>query len=1528
MVIKIIVFIIIVFLGVYLIIINWIKGLGNPNLKNKIESQFAKEIFENYFLNKVELLLPILFVGIYKSYFTLNIELFSYLCILILSSLTIITHPKVLVQLFNMNQIWLQFTSWFGLCFSSLEPIVIAAKQDKHIRKGIVSTEVGVFNKSARSSNSSSIVGRWGLNMCRVRPAFGWATPFFVPFHTKKLGRTIHTRGAETIPRGVETIPSLPLAISKGDDLVITILNSKGKGFLGYERLVDLCDFKNLLIYISNESAGFAYPIRGINSVERIPVRININNKDSYKELLINRLKKYFSMIDKGIILNCLPIITYYDKNNSIIGSRTFTSAQKFSNSEIPLFIVEEWFNIIRTKTDYYTTSWLDLEEVNTVKLSILDKVWLSEKDLNDKHNFDNLVKSVKLYNKEESRVSVLNQYIPNLMDDLMGYENIIMNDYGNIFIPKGLSKEVGIQMHFYINEKFNDRVFEVNKQDSKTNIVKIRYSENIQKINGVITGDIINNESKARIEWKDKILDNNKFIRYWGKNLKIYYECIKDRQKEGYRKVWKISNIEKEVEFPNLKVLDREIDFNDNIGAMDFETLSMDSEGLQQCYAGGWTNGKIIKKFMAFEINELIVLKVINSIFEYIFRKDGESKSAEKKRNGMTFFVHNLGRFDAVFIIKDLIQSHPDINDYEVKGKWKTEDNRLIQLRITHKKSRLHIKLVDSMSFFGHKSLNSILKSFNIPDVLNLQKLGSIQKGIFPHSWINKDRLSYIGPKPDTKYYKGTNGEINQELYNSIPENNWNVRSELDKYLTSDIIGLYKAVRIYAERVFNRYRLNITDFTTLPSLAKGVFTSNYYDEEFDIKVIKGQIEKNIRSSYFGGLVQVLVNDIVNEGYGYDVNSQYPNAMLMDMPVGNPIITLEKDINKLFGFTYGKVIPPKKEDLRVLLLRHRNEKGESILSREPFEGWFFTELIKEAIKYGYKFEVITSYQFKRGKNVFSDYVNIHYNDKKNAEDNISKEMAKLFLNSLYGKFGMKDIESNINILSKEKSTYITKNYNYDYIIPINDYYSIVKYRSKIPEKIRKWYKEMESNLNVDIGSNKIRGVDSSIPIASAISSYALLLMFKYMNIPGNLLLYMDTDGIVLSKPLNPKCVGTDLGLMKLEYSIKRAVYASKKFYAVECTDGRLIKKAVGMNSNQLTFQDYIDYFNGKSLKTNLVQFNIDWSSLQIRVKTKEKCKLNNALSGEKEDNKLPLPSNVYSWSKISTPNKGKGENRSFFTSSLLCYANRRGLNYSILKPSLLFCRQEYRSFMSGKPLYKGLPRTRPISEDNTRYFFKNIIHSHPEGKINDYLYTIIDNTMNLENRNTTLYKLYNFPLYSTGFVQIKNKNAEELLMTNVKKEKENTINNLTKILEDIYDNNEFVVFKCYFMSSEYDKNKNIISVDNTFSHFNKYNMDMLNSLNTRVYKNTGFIFGFFIFVFLPFYDIDNLRNISRDIYNSLIDSIYKINLEYNLDLGNTVTLFNKPINPSIPLTLFIEANYDEPFMLEAYKDFFKKNIGI
>jgi hypothetical protein len=86
---------------------------------------------------------------------------------------------------------------------------------------------------------------------------------------------------------------------------------------------------------------------------------------------------------------------------------------------------------------------------------------------------------------------------------------------------------------------------------------------------------------------------------------------------------------------------------------------------------------------------------------------------------------------------------------------------------------------------------------------------------------------------------------------------------------------------------------------------------SSYFPENLksEIKMIKGDLEMEIRSSYFGGNVDVFINEISN-GYYYDMNSQYPKAMLNDMPVGEPILSLENNLDKIFGFVFGEIQAP------------------------------------------------------------------------------------------------------------------------------------------------------------------------------------------------------------------------------------------------------------------------------------------------------------------------------------------------------------------------------------------------------------------------------------------------------------------------------------------------------------------------------------------------------------------------------------------------------------------------------------------
>lgn len=68
--------------------------------------------------------------------------------------------------------------------------------------------------------------------------------------------------------------------------------------------------------------------------------------------------------------------------------------------------------------------------------------------------------------------------------------------------------------------------------------------------------------------------------------------------------------------------------------------------------------------------------------------------------------------------------------------------------------------------------------------------------------------------------------------------------------------------------------------------------------------MIKGGLETKIRSSYFGGNVEVYINQI-GGGYYYDMNSQYPKAMLNDMPIGNPVLSLETNLDNIFGFCFS-----------------------------------------------------------------------------------------------------------------------------------------------------------------------------------------------------------------------------------------------------------------------------------------------------------------------------------------------------------------------------------------------------------------------------------------------------------------------------------------------------------------------------------------------------------------------------------------------------------------------------------------------
>lgn len=124
------------------------------------------------------------------------------------------------------------------------------------------------------------------------------------------------------------------------------------------------------------------------------------------------------------------------------------------------------------------------------------------------------------------------------------------------------------------------------------------------------------------------------------------------------------------------------------------------------------------------------------------------------------------------------------------------------------------------------------------------------------------------------------------------------------------------------------------------------------------------------------------------------------------MPVGTPYYFEGNilDIDKYaFGFFNVKVILPK--DIKNQILQYKINTGKGFSTVCPLGNWtgmYFSEEIINAKRYGYRFEVINGYLFKK-RYILNGYVDdlnkIKLNSDKNSPDYI---IYKLLLNILYG----------------------------------------------------------------------------------------------------------------------------------------------------------------------------------------------------------------------------------------------------------------------------------------------------------------------------------------------------------------------------------------------------------------------------------------------------------------------------------------------------------------------------------------------
>jgi hypothetical protein len=438
-------------------------------------------------------------------------------------------------------------------------------------------------------------------------------------------------------------------------------------------------------------------------------------------------------------------------------------------------------------------------------------------------------------------------------------------------------------------------------------------------------------------------------------------------------------------------------------------------------------------------------------------------------------------------------------------------------------------------------------------------------QKSLFPYTFVNENNLNYIGNVPDLKYFD----KVSKKDYNKYFEqyfNNWNLKEETEKYNIIDCVSLYEIIIKFNNMIFDLFKINIHKYPTLSSLAFAIFRTHFLKKD-EIPQLSGQIAKDIRQSYTGGAIDMYIptNEENTKIYAYDVNSLYPAQMENNfMPIGRPIF-FKGDVRisdpNAFGLFYCKIIAP--DNILHPILQTHVKINNMIRTIAPIGQWsdmLFSMEMDNAIKLGYKIEILWGYTFEK-ENIFKDYVdNLYYLKSEHPKTHPLSYIAKILLNSLYGRFGMDDNFTNINIIHKD--------YYSDFE---NKFFDQIEDKIDLGEYVLIFYNTTDLNKEEDKSTHNV-----SIAIAAAITAYSRIHMSIFKNNPKINLYYTDTDSIYTDSEVDENLISSNiLGKLKVENISKKAIFLAPKLYCLLTESNEFIHKVKGLKHEvELTFEDF------------------------------------------------------------------------------------------------------------------------------------------------------------------------------------------------------------------------------------------------------------------------------------------------------------------------------------------------------------------
>ena len=453
-------------------------------------------------------------------------------------------------------------------------------------------------------------------------------------------------------------------------------------------------------------------------------IHFSYNNftKENFRSEIINKFK----------LNTTYSIFIKISSQNNLIFKMCGPQIGLIIKNEHDLDFYNKLFSVIQIRIESTVDLYNYIENIDAIE--IMYSIITPSTELAIK-NISNLSLNKQLINVKEVKKNFNQNILPFTMDTT--YYGVPVYSYS-----EERSKYIElINSNMNLNKKINK--FIINDSDK----LFIYESPNNNKF--IIVSKLITENEFLRIifdfetgifikEMKDRLIYSNNNL-FFNRTIDSFTLTIKENKIISYKIENKITPIRSEIK----PLRDRNIKF----GTFDLESFK-DEQNLAKVYALGFitTVDSYPKLYYLTDYNNLdsqnLILKCIDDMLI-------------NKYNNFIFYTHNLGKYDVVFLYNALLKANSDkgYNYYILNTTMRESTIIRLDIKIKMKSNKsinkenktrfIKISFFDSLNLLNY-SLEKLTTDFNL----------EIKKGKFPHSFVNKNNLNYIGKKPDISYY------------------------------------------------------------------------------------------------------------------------------------------------------------------------------------------------------------------------------------------------------------------------------------------------------------------------------------------------------------------------------------------------------------------------------------------------------------------------------------------------------------------------------------------------------------------------------------------------------------------------------------------------------------------------------------------------------------------------------------------------------------------------------------------------------